>query len=138
MEKEFNIATKAIILYKRKALIIQRSNYMKFDEYIWEVPGGRIEFGEDLHDCLKREVKEEVNVDVEIIKLLYATSVIVDNQRHVVILSYLCNALHDNVILSNEHNDFLWANKQQMREMLKEAIISDLDMNYVWDQLEID
>ena len=138
MEKEFNIATKAIIIYKRKVLIVQRSNYMNFDADVWEFPGGRMDFGEDLHDCLKREVKEEVNLDIEISDILYATSIIVDNRRHVVILAYLCSACRNNIILSNEHYNYLWASKKQMRELLKEAIINDIDKNHVWDKLEID
>ena len=138
MEKEFNIATKAIIIYKRKVLIVQRSNYMNFDADIWEFPGGRIEFGEDIHACLKREIKEEVNLDVEINRILYATSLMVDNLRHVVILAYLCNACHNNVTLSNEHNNYLWANKQQLNELLKDAIVNDLNTHHVWEQLEIE
>ncbi len=34
----------------------------------WEFPGGGIDFGEDIIDCLKREVSEEVGYDVEVIK----------------------------------------------------------------------
>ena len=36
----------------------------------WETPGGRVEFGERIEDALKREVKEEHNVDIKINKFL--------------------------------------------------------------------
>ncbi len=36
----------------------------------WRVPGGRVDFGEKVEDTLKREMKEELNVDVKINKFL--------------------------------------------------------------------
>lgn len=36
----------------------------------WSAPGGSLEFGETLEQCCVREVKEEVNLDVEIVRLL--------------------------------------------------------------------
>jgi len=32
---------------------------------LWEFPGGKLEPGEDLHTCLKREIREELDVDIE-------------------------------------------------------------------------
>jgi ADP-ribose pyrophosphatase YjhB (NUDIX family) len=37
----------------------------------WSLPGGRIEAGETLGDCLKREIKEETGLEVDIKRLLY-------------------------------------------------------------------
>jgi len=36
----------------------------------WEFPGGKIETGESKEDCLYREIKEEVNIDITIRKAL--------------------------------------------------------------------
>lgn len=36
----------------------------------WRVPGGRLKFGETVEEALKREMKEELNVEVEIIRFL--------------------------------------------------------------------
>lgn len=32
----------------------------------WEVPGGKIDFGEDPETCVKREIKEELGVEIEV------------------------------------------------------------------------
>lgn len=34
----------------------------------WELPGGHVEEGESVHDALKREVKEETGIDIEIVR----------------------------------------------------------------------
>jgi mutator protein MutT len=38
---------------------------------LWEFPGGSIEPGEDREECLKREIKEELGVDIEVGRLIY-------------------------------------------------------------------
>lgn len=47
-------------------MMIQKSSADPYNPLRWEIPGGRLEFGEDLSDHLKREIKEEVGLDVEI------------------------------------------------------------------------
>jgi len=56
------IVTAAIIAKNGKILIAKR----KMGK--WEFPGGRIEAGENLEECLKRELKEELDVEVKKIK----------------------------------------------------------------------
>lgn len=48
--------------------ITKRSQNCKNEKGFWEIPGGSVEFGETLEDAVKREVKEEYGVDVEIVK----------------------------------------------------------------------
>jgi len=36
----------------------------------WEFPGGKIETGESKEDCLRREINEELNIDITIRKAL--------------------------------------------------------------------
>lgn len=97
-----------------------------------------MDFGEDLKGALKREVKEEVNLEIDVSKLLYATTFKTSEYRQVVILTYLCTAYNNDVKLSPEHKDFMWANKKQMIELLAKPIINDIESNSVWDYLKID
>jgi len=57
--------TCAIIEHANKVLICQRSASMKLP-LKWEFPGGKIEAGESKEDCLFREIKEELNIDIAI------------------------------------------------------------------------
>lgn len=57
--------TCAIIEHHNKILICQRSKRMKLP-LKWEFPGGKVEIGESKEDCLKREIQEELGLEVEI------------------------------------------------------------------------
>jgi len=61
--------TCAIIAHANKILICQRSASMKLP-LKWEFPGGKIETGESKEDCLRREINEELNIDITIRKAL--------------------------------------------------------------------
>src|SRR5690625_6817538 len=58
--------TCAVIQKENKFLICQRSKEMKLP-LKWEFPGGKIEEGEDKKECLKREVKEELGLNIEVL-----------------------------------------------------------------------
>ena len=61
--------TCAIIAHANKILICQRSASMKLP-LKWEFPGGKIEAGESKEECLRREIKEELNIDISIERAL--------------------------------------------------------------------
>ena len=61
--------TCAIIVIENKILVTQRSEKMKLP-LKWEFPGGKLEENESEIDCIKREIKEEINIEIEIIRKL--------------------------------------------------------------------
>ena len=62
--KEVHV-TAAVIIQDNKILCVQR-NENKYD-YIskkWEFPGGKIEIGETIQECIKREISEELGIEI--------------------------------------------------------------------------
>ena len=64
---DLQIVTAAIVISNKAVLIARRSPGQSLEGY-WEFPGGKIEEGESLQDCLKRELLEELGVLSEVEK----------------------------------------------------------------------
>jgi 8-oxo-dGTP diphosphatase len=62
---QFFFAQKAFIVDNGRILLVQKSEQDPHNPGKWEVPGGRMQFGEDVDVHLKREVKEEVGLEIE-------------------------------------------------------------------------
>jgi 8-oxo-dGTP pyrophosphatase MutT (NUDIX family) len=61
---QFFFAQKAFIVHDRKLLLVRKSQSDPNQAGRWEVPGGRMDFGEEVDDHLKREVGEEVGIEI--------------------------------------------------------------------------
>jgi 8-oxo-dGTP diphosphatase len=138
MDNKIVVALKAIIVHNRKVLTIQRSDEDDYGAGTWEFAGGKLEFGETLEDGLKREIKEEVGLDAEIQKLLYAAEFKTGPNRQIVLLTYLCSCEREEILLSDEHKDYLWANYAQLHQTLNWPIWEDLKKYDVFPLLDIE
>jgi 8-oxo-dGTP diphosphatase len=137
---QFAIAQKAIILFNKKVLLLQHSGNKWIDyKNKWDFVGGCLEFGEDLLMGLAREVNEETGLTVNVDKLLCAAIhqiVKPKEQLQFVHIYYLSFATSDKVKLSVEHKDYLWANRNQVLELIEKSVLKD--SKTALDQLEIE
>jgi 8-oxo-dGTP diphosphatase len=129
------IALKGVIINNGKMLIVKRSNQSHVGAGTWECVGGKLEFGEQLEEALGRETEEEVGLKVSVGRVLYATTFNTNENRQVVIVTYLCKCETAEVTLSDEHSEFLWASKDELKQLLSDNIIADFEKNGVF-QLE--
>jgi 8-oxo-dGTP diphosphatase len=67
----FNIRIYGLLLTDKKQVVV--SDEFIRGGYYTKFPGGGLEFGEGTRDCLKREFKEEMDLEVEIGKHIYTT-----------------------------------------------------------------
>ena len=80
----FKVRVTGILTEEERLLLVkQRVN----DSRGWSLPGGTLEIGETLEDCIIREMKEETGLKVEIEKLLYVCDSI-ENDNHVVHITF--------------------------------------------------
>ena len=70
---KFNVRVYGILLSNTKQVLV--SDEFIRGKYYTKFPGGGLEFGEGTRDCLKREFKEEMNLDVSIEDHIYTTDV---------------------------------------------------------------
>lgn len=64
-----HIHVSAAIIMKDNKIFVTQRGYGEFKDW-WEFPGGKIEEGETPEECLKREIKEELEADINIDKYL--------------------------------------------------------------------
>ena len=138
MDNIMIVAVKAFIVYKGKVLIVQRSIGNSIGAGTWELVGGKLEFGENLEDGLRRQVCEETQLDVTVEKLLFATSFKTHEYRQVVILDYLCYAKNSNVTISSEHDNYMWAGKKTLKKYLHKNLFTKLEEHGVFQFAHID
>jgi phosphoglycolate phosphatase-like HAD superfamily hydrolase/ADP-ribose pyrophosphatase YjhB (NUDIX family) len=80
---------------------------------LWGIPGGKIKFGEPSLDALKREIKEETNLNIADISFALVQDCIHSRQfyrdAHFVLLNYTCHVHgHYSVKLNDEAQEFRW------------------------------
>jgi 8-oxo-dGTP diphosphatase len=83
----------AIIFRGEEVLLVKRGNPPALNK--WSVPGGLIELGESVESSVKREVLEEVGLDVKVIDLVALLDrIILDREDrieyHYILLDFLC------------------------------------------------
>ena len=122
----FFVAVKALIVSNGKFLIIRRSSQARHKEGAWDFPGGRLEFGESAEDALIREVSEEVGLDISYKRIIGSWTFMKNESTQVVGLTFLCKTLTDKVILSHEHDDFIWISEQEIDKYLSEEVANAL------------
>ncbi len=113
----------ALVLHESGQILLVRSYKWK---NLLSVPGGHIEVGEQSEDAVRREVKEEVGLDVEPVKLLLIQQAIYPKNftlhKHFIFIDYLCISKSKEVKIDNrEIQGYLWIEPQEaLKEDLEE------------------
>ena len=100
-----SIEVVAAIIHKDGAYFATQRGYGEF-EGMWEFPGGKIEPGESRESALKREIQEELGIDITIDKFISTTDYDYPS-FHLTMHCYLCSVESGEIEL-REHKSARW------------------------------
>ena len=103
----------AIIKKDNLSLIVQR-NKNKHLGLKWEFPGGKVESKETLEEALIREIKEELNITINVHQKV-GEEKYKDRKINVILHYFLCSHQSGTIKL-NEHENFAWVNKKNFKK----------------------
>ncbi len=128
-----------IFVYNKKGEIL----FIKTPKWngMYVLPGGHLDFGEAVEECVVREVKEETGLDIKNIEFIKVKEFIKDKRfvsgiRHLVSLVYKAQVTDDEqqVVLNEEATEFLWLKPEEAikneniilenREVIKDFFIN--------------
>ena len=99
----FHITVKGIVVFKQKVLLMKRVRPSSDGLGYWELPGGGLEYGETPNESLKRELKEETGLTIDV-----------------------ASTDDDHVSISFEHTDYKWCPIDELKDYLCDEIYQDI------------
>lgn len=104
----------AAIIQKENQYLATQRGYGDFKGF-WEFPGGKIEFGESHEVALKREIREELGINISIEKFICTTDYDYSS-FHLTMHCYLCNIVSGEIEL-REHIAIRWLNPYELNDV---------------------
>ncbi|MGB9022430.1 MAG: NUDIX domain-containing protein [Candidatus Bathyarchaeia archaeon] len=134
MVQNFPEATVGALIVNSNGEILLVKSYKWGSKYT--VPGGHIELGERSEVAVRREVKEEVGLEVEPVRILLVQEAIFPadyiKHEHYIFLDYLCRATSSTVKLDGkEIQDYVWTDPNDALQLELESFTRNLVEEYV-------
>ncbi len=112
--RKYPVSIKGILFINGKIILL------KNERNEWEPPGGKIEPGELPEHCVLREIKEELNIEASIDKLIDSWMYKVGGKVYVQIIIYLCKPIimdEKSIKLSFEHNEYGLFTPEEIKQL---------------------
>lgn len=113
MVRELTEVTCALIRQDGRTLAVQRSEHMPHP-LKWEFPGGKIMTGESPEKCIKREIREELGVEIRVEALL-PTVVHTYGDRMIRLIPFVCSLVSGEIHLT-EHTAWTWMSDPELEQ----------------------
>ena len=90
----------------------------------WICPGGQLEFGETIEEGIKREIREETNLEVDLVNPLHPFDRIVASEGtvslHVIYIDYLARLIGGKLKVGSDIGEAIWVEKARIPEIWEE------------------
>ena len=100
-----------------KFLTLRRSETAPTRPLKWDLPGGAYEKGESPEESARREIREEVGLEVRNMRPIGLASELNKAGEYWVTAAYRAEAEHTNVQLSYEHIEYHWVTKEEFLKL---------------------
>lgn len=107
--------TCAIIRNEENELLIVRKGEQTDNPLKWEFPGGKVNKGESDEECIIREIKEELSMDIVICGRMHPVTHDYGNKK-IRLIPFICDTL-DEIPLLSEHIDFRWCAAEELKSV---------------------
>lgn len=114
---QYFLAVKGIIRKDGKILILKRSDTDDHKPGVWETVGGGMDREESPQRALLREISEETGLVVNVGSPFNVFTFKKDTGEFKVGITFLCEYLGGEVVLSDEHTDYRWVDPQEFADM---------------------
>jgi len=104
----------ALIIERGRILVTQRKKGASYG-LLWEFPGGKVEEGEDPREALRRELKEELDVEAEV-GMIFDAVFYSYPEYPILLLVYRCQIDKDSLKPLGCH-DFRWVHLKELEEL---------------------
>ena len=129
------IEVAAAIIVKEAEVLATRRGYGTWKGW-WEFPGGKVETGESPQEALKREIREELDAEIEVGELLETVEWDYP-EFHLRMHCYVCHIVSEDICL-NEHEAAAWLTKQTLHSVkwlpADEGLINTIEEVYLRKQ----
>ena len=102
------------LYHKMKLLIVQRSANKSFSPNVYELPGGKVDPGENMHEAVKREFMEEVNIPVSVLDTCFFYESDHKGERIEKTSYFVCADDVSSLRLSEEHQSYVWITEEEL------------------------
>jgi 8-oxo-dGTP diphosphatase len=114
----FRIAVKAFIVKNNKLFLIKREPKDPQSPGVWEIPGGRIELGEDPILGLMREIREETGLYIDVVYPLSVRHFEREDGQIITMIIFLCKPKDDFIQMSYEHTNYEWTDFKDIEKKI--------------------
>jgi ADP-ribose pyrophosphatase YjhB (NUDIX family) len=107
----------AVVVRDGKALIVKRAHEPRKGE--WSLPGGLLELGESLQDAVRREIKEETSLDIDVGPVIETFDRVHRDDHgkiryHFVIVDYVCWPNGGEAVPGSDAEDVAWVSADEI------------------------
>ena len=134
MSDMWGLTARGICEFEGKILLLKVRSKSSHDAEKWEIPGGKVKKGEFFDQALKREFMEETGLEINIDSLYnviqndYIACKTSEKVKSIQLIMKVSSKT-DEVKISEEHDDYRWFSKEELKELIDNKLLSKAAMN---------